>query len=150
MQQKVTKAILAGVVGTIVMTIITFLAPLMGMPKMSPPEMLAGMMGFPILVGWIMHFMIGIIFALAYVFVISGLLANITSPVLKGVVFGIIAFVIAQISIKVMTLILGGMSAPADNMFLMIIGSMIGHVMYGIAVALVAKEVAVVVTSENK
>jgi uncharacterized membrane protein YagU involved in acid resistance len=140
MQQKISRAILAGVIGTIVMTVITFLAPLMGMPKMSPPQMLAGMMSVSIVIGWIMHFMIGIIFAFAYVYIISGWLAKINSQVLKGVVFGIIVFVFAQIAMKVISGMTGGMAPSSDNMFLIIVGSLIGHIMYGIGVALTTKE----------
>jgi uncharacterized membrane protein YagU involved in acid resistance len=141
MKQKISRTIMAGIIGTIVMTIITFLAPLMGMPKMNPPEMLAGMMSVSIVIGWIMHFMIGIIFAFGYVYIISGWLTKISSQVLKGVVFGVIVFVFAQIAMKIISAMMGGMAASSDNMFLMIMGSIIGHIVYGIGVALAAKEV---------
>jgi uncharacterized membrane protein YagU involved in acid resistance len=140
MQQKISRGILAGIIGTIVMTVITFLAPLMGMPKMSPPAMLVGMMGVPIALGWIMHFMIGIIFAFAYVYIISGWLTKINSQVLKGIVFGVIVFVFAQIAMKIISAMIGGMAGTSDNMFLMIMGSLVGHIMYGIAVSLAANE----------
>jgi hypothetical protein len=139
MQQQLSKTILAGIIGTVVMTIITYLAPLMGMPKMSPPEMLAGMLGVPLVIGWIMHFMIGIIFAFGYVYVISGLLVKLVSPALKGIVFGVIVFIFAQIAMKIISAMMGGMSSSSDNMFLLIVGSMVGHVMYGIAVVLTIK-----------
>jgi hypothetical protein len=42
--------------------------PCDGIPKMSPPALLSMMMGVSIAVGWIMHCMIGIIFAIAYAF----------------------------------------------------------------------------------
>jgi len=142
MQQKISRTILAGIIGTVVMTVITFVAPLMGMPKMNPLEMLAGMMSVSIMIGWIMHFMIGIIFAFAYVYIISGWLSKINSQVLKGVVFGIIVFVFAQIAMKIISAMIGGTAASSDNMFLIIMGSIIGHLMYGIAVALAAKEIA--------
>ena len=66
MQNKITKSITAGIIGTTVMTLFMMIAPMMGMPKMSAPHMLSGMLGVPIAVGWIMHFMIGTIFAFAY------------------------------------------------------------------------------------
>ncbi|MBG0780957.1 MAG: hypothetical protein H0S84_01675 [Bacteroidales bacterium] len=43
------------------MTLIMMVGPMMGMPKMNPATMLSMMMGFPLIVGWIMHFMIGLI-----------------------------------------------------------------------------------------
>jgi uncharacterized membrane protein YagU involved in acid resistance len=112
----------------------------MGMPKMSPPQMLAGMMSVSIVIGWIMHFMIGIIFAFAYVYIISRWLVKINNQVLKGTVFGIIVFVFAQIAMKLISAMAGEMPASSDNMFLMIMGSLIGHIMYGIGVALTVKE----------
>lgn len=63
MDTRVKKSILAGIVATAVMTVIMFMAPLMGMPKMNPPRMFSGMIGLPIFMGWIMHFAVGIIFA---------------------------------------------------------------------------------------
>jgi uncharacterized membrane protein YagU involved in acid resistance len=139
MQQKISRAITAGIIGTLAMTIIGYLAPLMRMPKMNPPETLARMMSMSIVLGWITHFMIGIIFGFSYVYLISGWLSKINSHVLKGVVFGIILFVFAQIAMKILNTMMGGM-ASADNTLLMTMGSLIGHLVYGLAVALVAKE----------
>jgi hypothetical protein len=47
MQQKIIKTILSGIVATIVMTLFTMLAPMMGMPEMNPPKLLSGMLGVP-------------------------------------------------------------------------------------------------------
>ncbi len=60
MKNSFSKGVIGGFVGTIAITIVGYMAPLMGLPKMSPPQMLSDMMGFSIVVGWIMHFMIGI------------------------------------------------------------------------------------------
>ena len=68
MNTKIQKTILAGIIGTAVMTLVMMIAPMMGMPKMCPPVMLSGMSGMPVFVGWIMHFMIGIVFAFAYTY----------------------------------------------------------------------------------
>lgn len=68
MNTKIQKSILAGIIGTAIMTVVMMVAPMMGMPKMSPPKILAGMLGMPILVGWVMHFVIGIVFAFAYTY----------------------------------------------------------------------------------
>jgi hypothetical protein len=92
---------LAGIVGTIIMTIVMMIAAMMGMPRMSPPAMLAGMTGMPIAVEWVMHFMIGIIFAFAYTYLFAPKV-KIGNIFLKGAVFGFIAFVFAQIMIAVM------------------------------------------------
>lgn len=61
-------AIVAGLAGTIVMSMVMAMAPLMGMPKMDIVGMLGSMFtkdGNTAL-GWMMHLMMGIIFALMY------------------------------------------------------------------------------------
>ena len=84
MKTKIQKSVLGGLVGTAVMTLVIFLAPMMGMPKMNPAEMLSSMMGVPILIGWIMHFMTGIIFALGYVFLLSNRHSVIVEKIKSG------------------------------------------------------------------
>ena len=133
MDNKIQKSILAGIIGTVIMTLVIMVAPMMGMPKMSPPAMLSGMLGMPIFVGWIMHFMIGIIFAVIYTYVVASKL-KIENIYLKGAIFGIIVFVFAQIMMKVMGAIMP-MPKMEGSMLLMAIGSLMGHIIYGIAVA---------------
>ena len=94
MNTKISKSILGGLVGTTLMTLVTMIAPMMGMPKMSAPAMLAGMMDMPLAVGYIMHFMIGIVFAFAYTFLFASQV-KIRNIFLKGAVFGFIVFVFA-------------------------------------------------------
>jgi len=133
MNTKIQKSILAGIIGTIIMTAVMMIAPMMGMPKMSPPNMLASMMGIPIAIGWIMHFTIGITFALAYSYLCI-LKHKIKNVWLKGVAFGIVAFVFAQIMMGIM-----GMMMPMPKIdgpiLLTAVGSLIGHIIFGMAVA---------------
>lgn len=128
------KAALGGIIGTAVMTMIMFVAPMMGMPKMSPPDMLAGMMGLPIIVGWLMHFMIGIIFALGYTLVFSPKV-KINNLFVKGAAFGFLAFIFSRIAMAMMGAMMGGMPQPDGSMVLVIMGGIIGHVVFGIVVA---------------
>lgn len=141
MQNKIINSITAGIIGTGVMTLFMMIAPMMGMPKMSAPQMLSDMLGVPIAVGWIMHFMIGTIFATTYVFYIAHLLRKIDNRVLRGAVFGIIVFVFAQIMMKIMAMMMPPMPATEGSMMLMIVGSLLGHIVFGITVALTAKVV---------
>lgn len=61
------RAVLAGTLGTIAMTLVgLYVAPLMGVPAMNPATMLAGAMGGSMAVGWIAHFMIGVVLAVGY------------------------------------------------------------------------------------
>lgn len=138
MNISLQKTILAGIVGTAVMTMVMFLAPMMGLPKMNAAEMLSSMMKAPVIVGWIMHFMIGIIFALAYTFIFVSKV-KVKNLVVKGAIFGFVVFIFAQIVMAMMAAIMGPMPQPEGGMMLMIVGSVIGHIVYGISVALIAK-----------
>jgi hypothetical protein len=140
MKSKIQQSVIGGIIGTAVMTIVMLLASMMGMPKMNPAEMLSGMMGVPTSIGWFMHFMIGVIFALGYVFLFSILVKKIKSKILKGIIFGLAVFVFAQAMMAVMGAIMGGMPSPSGNMILMVMGSIIGHIVYGIVTILFIKD----------
>ena len=140
MLDKIKQSLFGGVAGTVAMTLITWMAPLIGFPKMSPPDMLAGMLGLPVFAGWIMHFMIGVIFALAYIFLLQNRLQKISNRYTKGVVFGMIVFIFAQIMMLAMGAVFASMPSPAGSMALMMLGSVIGHIVYGVVVVLFSKD----------
>ena len=133
MNTKISKSILGGIVGTIIMTIVMMIAPMMGMPKMSPPAMLAGMMNMPLGMGWIIHFIIGVMFAFAYTYLFAPKV-KIGNIFLKGAVFGFVVFVFAQIMMAIMGAMLP-MPKMEGSIMLMMIGSIIGHVIYGMSVS---------------
>ncbi len=139
MNTKVKQALLSGIAGTAAMTIIILMAPMMGIPKMNPAAMLSAMMGNHILIGWTIHFMIGIIFATTYVFFAAGWLSKIENKILKGAIFGFGVFVFAQIAMAVMSAMISGMPSPQGSMMLLILGGFLGHLVYGIVVALFVK-----------
>ena len=147
MKSKNAQTIIAGIIATIVMTIVGLMAPVMGLPKMNPAEMLAGMMGMPVLVGWSMHFMIGIIFAAVYVYLFNPKV-HIHSKLAKGLLYGFVVFVFAQIMMFVIGKIMP-MPMSGDNMMLMIFGSLIGHLVFGIVVALIVPAHAMVTANNN-
>ncbi|CAM4411722.1 DUF6789 family protein [Zobellia nedashkovskayae] len=130
MNNNITKYFLAGIVGTIVMTFIMIMAPNLGMPEMAPWKLLSGAMGVPIIVGWIMHFMMGILFALGYGFVFAPNV-HIKNIWLKGVAFGIAALVIAQIGMQVMGMMFK--MPPMDgSMQMRLVAMLIGHIVFGV------------------
>lgn len=131
------KSILAGIIGTAIMTMIMFVAPMIGMPKMSPPEMLSGMMGLPIIVGWMMHFMVGITFALAYTFLFAPRV-KIDNIYAKGAAFGFIVFIFAQIMMAMMGAMFP-MPQPEGSMLLIMMGSIMGHIVFGMSVSSTVK-----------
>ncbi len=137
MDNRIIRTMLAGIAATAVMTVVMFVAPMMGMPKMNPAEMLSMTMGFSLTFGWIMHFMIGIGFAFSFLLIFSKLLSKISNNILKGAIFGFIAFVLAQIGMAMMGLMLD-MPPMGDNMALMMAGSILGHVVFGVVVGLIS------------
>jgi uncharacterized membrane protein YagU involved in acid resistance len=124
MHIQIGRAIVAGIIGTAVMTAIgLWVAPLMGMPPMNPAEMLAGAMGGNLVLGWVGHFMIGTILAIGYALVAPWLAGP---PVLRGALYGIAPFLLAQIVVMPM------MGMPVfSGSAVMAAGSLIGHLVYG-------------------
>lgn len=114
---KHSKTILGGIVATLAMTMLMLIAPMMGMPKMNTGEMLGGIMGMPEAVGWMIHFVIGIIFAYVYVLLLNNKLP-IANNYLRGAVYGFIVFIFAQI-VMAMAGAMGMMPGmPKENMMM--------------------------------
>lgn len=122
-----SKAILGGVVATVVMTAVgLWAAPMMGIPPMNPANMLAGAMGGSLVLGWIGHFMIGIILAVIYA-VVGPMFGG--APWLRGAIYGIGPwFMVTLMVVPMMGMPIFFGSAK------MAIGSLIGHIVYGIIV----------------
>lgn len=143
MQNKIQQSVFIGIVATIAMTLFMMLGSAVGMPKMNPPAILAGMMGIPVLLGWAIHFLIGIVFAAGYIFFFNDWLKKIAGKIARGAVYGIVVFIIAQIGFPLMTVFSGDPATvqPEGSMLLMIIGSVFGHVLFGIGIAMLVKPV---------
>lgn len=130
------KVIVAGLTGTALMTVVMLVAPMMGMPEMNIGAMLGAMLGVSVEVGWVMHFVIGIGFALIYAAFLNHKLP-ITDDLMRGVVYGIIVFVAAQIMMAAMSAM--GMGSGSSGGALMVLGSLIGHIVYGLGLGLIIK-----------
>jgi len=130
MKINLKKAVLAGVVGTIAMTIAaTFAAPMMGLPKMDVPGMLASVMGGILPIGWMAHFMIGTLLAIGY----AVLQEKIPGPtIVRGAIYSLAPWLMAQV--VVMPMMGMGLFSGA---FALAFGSLIGHLIYGSVVAAV-------------
>ncbi len=138
MKHSFRSSILAGIAATFVMTLVTMAAPMMGFPPMNPAAMLSETMHAPIIAGWLAHFMIGILFAVSYTLFIADRL-KVSPVIIKGSLFGFGVFLFAQIMMAMMNAVMGGMPSPEGSMALLLVGSIMGHVIYGIVVALIAK-----------
>jgi hypothetical protein len=137
MNSKISKSILGGIIGTVIMSMVMFTAPMIGMPKMSPPDMLADMMGMSVMAGWVIHFMIGIVFAFSYTYLFAPKV-KIGNIFLKGAIFGFVTFLFAQIMMAVMGTMLP-MPKMEGSMMLIMIGSIMGHIIFGMAVSRTTK-----------
>ena len=124
MNINIRKAIMAGVIGNIVMTAVgLWIAPLMGMPPMNPAAMLAGAMGGSMVLGWMGQFMIGITLAVGYA-LFGGVLPG--AGWMRGAIFGIAPFLMAQMIVMPM------MGMPFFSGFgAMAVGSLVGHLVFG-------------------
>ena len=144
---NIIGAIEAGLVGTVVMSMVIAMAPQMGMPKMAIWEMLSTMFNKEgnVGLGWIMHFMMGAIFAIIYAALWAAGIGSATW--VSGVVFGAVHWLAAGLMIGGVPMMHAGVKAgtvKAPGVYMMsaggmmaFVGGLIGHVIYGLVVALV-------------
>jgi len=136
MNKQLISILKGGIIATAVMTMLMLVAPMMGMPEMPIGNMLAGFMGIPVWMGWVMHFVIGTVLAAAYVFIWKNRLPG--SAVVKGLLFALIPFFMAQIIVMPM-MGAGLFSANTPAPMMMVMGSLIGHLVYGAVLGPVSK-----------
>jgi hypothetical protein len=120
MKPSIGRAILGGLAGTFVLTLLMYVvAPMMGIPKMDIAAMLGSMLG-----GWSMgmavHVINGVIlFPLIYSFFVFSNLRG--SPVSRGTLWGVALWLVA--GLMVMPVMGAGFFGSAHGL--------IGHVAYG-------------------
>lgn len=121
------KNIKAGVIGAIVASIpYGIMMQMMGMM-----QVLAGMMGsHSIIVGWMIHMMIGIIFGILFVVVFGRFVNSSQTAFFTGVGEGVLTWLIGPTI--VMPMMFGG--APFSKIDLM---SLFTHILFGIVIAFV-------------
>jgi len=129
--QRTSRAVVAGLAGTAVMTTVALMGPLMGMPEMKTGEMLAGFMGIPVTIGWMAHFMIGSVLAVIYATLFSAKLPG--SSWIRGAIYGLIPWVVLQSMLSPM-MGMGFFSLGSPAPVLILLGSLMGHLIYGAVV----------------
>jgi uncharacterized PurR-regulated membrane protein YhhQ (DUF165 family) len=131
------KAVFAGFFATLAMTMLMYVAPMMGMPKMDIAAMLGGMLGGGMpepmggswLLGMFIHFVNGtVIFPLIFAFLLYGRFPG--APVAKGILWGVILWFLAQAMVMPM-MGAGFFASNAPQPFLAVFGSLMGHLVYG-------------------
>lgn len=143
---NIVGAIVAGLVANAVFSMVLALGPRMGLPKMDLVGMLSTMFGKAnLILGWMIHAMMGIIFGIIYAFLWSrGVLAP---TLLGGVVFGaahwlIVGMIMGMIPLMHVGIRRGLVKAPGfwmtNNGGLLAFGAgLMGHMIFGIVAALV-------------
>jgi len=136
-RRNVRQAILGGFIATLVMTMIMYVAPLMGMPKMDVAAMLGGMLGQTMpepmsgrwLVGMILHFVNGsVIFPLVFAFLLYARVPGAAWG--KGIIWGLILWLLSQAVVMPM-MGAGFFSSHAPQPMMTVVGSLLGHIIYG-------------------
>ena len=129
------QAMLGGLAGTMVMTAMMYLvAPMMGV-HMDIAAMLGSMLGGSWAAGMMMHVVNGVVvFPAIYALVLAAVLPG--SPVVKGLTWGVALWLMAQL--VVMPMMGGGLFSSAMGGMMAAGGSLIGHLLYGAALGLVA------------
>ena len=137
MNTKIRQGFLGGLAATLAMTAFMMIVPILGMPKMSLPEVLASMMGRPVVVGWIVHFGSGMMFAFAYAFLFIYWVKVVANAMLKGIIFGVTVFILVQITMAILGVVV---VEPGESMISTMIVSFVGHVIFGIVVSLLISD----------
>ena len=127
LKQKIYLSFKGGILGTIVLSLLIMASPMIGFPRMPIWEVLARLIGAPVIVGWIAHFAVGIVLAGLYVFWFKEKLKG--NHALRGMIFSLLPFALAQIA----AIASGGFD------FLLLLGSLLGHLAYGLVLGLSAK-----------
>ena len=128
MKPNIGRAILGGLAGTTVLTLLMYVgAPMMGMPKMDIAAMLGSM-----LCGWtmgmMMHVLNGIVlFPLIYSSFLFSRLRG--SPITKGILWGAALWLVA--GLMVMPLMGAGFFGTVRGGMMAAVASLTGHTLYG-------------------
>lgn len=144
MNSRIVDILRGGLIGTAAMTLLMLLAPMMGMPKMPVGNMLAGFMHIPVALGWVAHFMIGTILAANYVLLFQQRIKG--SGWLNGALFSLIPFFMAQLVVMPM-MGAGLFSSNTPAPLLMVMGSLLGHLVYGAVLGLVVQKAPATATA---
>ncbi|MDQ7827574.1 MAG: hypothetical protein QN122_01250 [Armatimonadota bacterium] len=136
-------AIIAGLVGTAAITPLLYMGPMMGMPRMDMVGMLGTMVAPPgaaaVVLGMVMHFVLGAIFAIVYAALWA---VGLGAPTwLWGLIFGFVHAVVVRGLMPVVM----RMHPRRPEMALngkATAGVIMGHLVFGLVVALVYRAIA--------
>jgi len=122
------RAAVGGFAGTLAMTAMMYVAgPMMGL-HMDIAAMLGSMLGGSWAAGMVLHFVNGtLIVPAVYAYALAGRLPG--SPAIKGTIWGVVLWLLAQL--VVMPMMGAGLFSSAMGGMMAVVGSLIGHLLYG-------------------
>lgn len=136
--------IVAGLVGTAVITALMYAGPMMGMPKMDIAQ-IQGSMVLPMgttafAVGMVTHFMMGIVFTAIYALVWD--VTDLDVTWWSGLIFGAVHAMVAAAGMAMMVpfhkeMKAGNLDSPFSGGAKSMMGMLMGHLVFGLVVALV-------------
>jgi uncharacterized membrane protein YagU involved in acid resistance len=128
MKLSIGRTIAGGFVGTFLMTLLMrYVAPTMGV-RMNIAASLAKMMHTSVLIGLVVHFVLGtIVFAVLYAYILYRILPG--PPVVRGAAWGIILWIMMEL--LVMPMLGMGVFNSAMGGLKTGMAALIAHVVYG-------------------
>ena len=127
------RGIIAALVATIVLTVLMLLKGMMGMmPELNVAAMLGDQMGGSIAMGWVAHFVIGVIIYGLVFANLRGVLPG-GSNLVKGIVLAIIGWLIMMIVL--MPMMGAGMFAMSMGM-MAAVATLVLHIIFGLVLGL--------------
>ena len=129
MNSKVKHSIIAGIIATAFMSILAA----------GIADMLASFMHIPLAMGWVLHFMVGIILSFIFFFFFLGKLPG--NLIIQGVLYSLIPFIVAQMIMMPM-MDMGIFSSKTEAPLMNVMGSLGAHIIYGLVLGLYAKYIA--------
>lgn len=136
--------IVAGLVGTTVITVLMYAGPMMGMPKMDIAQLLGSMMlpqgSVAFAMGMMAHFIMGIVFVTIYAAVWNATGTEVAWW--SGLIFGLLHTMVAAGGMAAMMPMhkevkAGRLESPLAGGAKGIMGMLMGHLVFGLVVALV-------------
>jgi len=137
---NLSSVVISGIIATSAMTMMMLAAPLMGMPKMNISKMLGNVMGNNEILGWMTHFVIGIVLAFIYGAIFFRKFNQ--KGWLDGILYSILPFLAAQLMVMPMMMVINGMSFTSgifSGSIIMAMGSLIGHIIFGAVLGTIYK-----------
>jgi uncharacterized membrane protein YagU involved in acid resistance len=129
---RTARAVAAGMVGTAAMTALLLIEPSVGLPKIAMGQVVSTSLGLasasltigPV-IGWVLHFLVGIVLAVVYAAFLSSRLPG--STLVRGLLYGTLIFLVAQL----VFIPLAGMGLFSRGEPELLVGSLLGHLVYG-------------------